>query len=278
MLLRQMEPADIPLGMQLKNQAGWNQTRADWERFLDLEPEGCFVAEWDGQPVGTTTTCVFGSVGWIAMVLVRERARHRGIGTRLVERASAYLDGRGVKTVRLDATPLGKPVYAKMGFVVEHELVRLQGVASATATARAVVPVTEQHVAGLTQLDRVATGTDRRAMLNRLLAERPPAACTQDDNGQLVGFALLRAGSRATQLGPAAAIHAEAGRAVCDWAVNACSGDSFFVDIPLSNRDAMAWAHDKGLHEQRRLTRMFRGVPVAEQVDLLWASSGPEKG
>ena len=29
---------------------------------------------------------------------------------------------------------------------------------------------------------------------------------------------------------------------------------------------------------QRRLVRMGRGTPVAERIDALWASSGPEKG
>ena len=46
--LRLMTPGDIELGMRLKGQAGWNQTPADWQRFLELEPNGCFVAEWDG--------------------------------------------------------------------------------------------------------------------------------------------------------------------------------------------------------------------------------------
>jgi hypothetical protein len=29
---------------------------------------------------------------------------------------------------------------------------------------------------------------------------------------------------------------------------------------------------------QHTLTRMCRGTPVVEQVEFLWASSGPEKG
>ena len=68
--VRGMTVDDVPLGMRLKGQAGWNQIEADWRRFLALEPDGCFVAELDGKPVATTTTCVFDSVAWIAMVLV----------------------------------------------------------------------------------------------------------------------------------------------------------------------------------------------------------------
>ena len=40
---------DIPEAMRLKDLAGWNQTAADWERFLSAGPEGCFVAEREGR-------------------------------------------------------------------------------------------------------------------------------------------------------------------------------------------------------------------------------------
>jgi hypothetical protein len=54
--LRPLTAADLPLGLRLCGAAGWNQTEADWRRFLDLQPDGCFVAELDGTAVGTTTT------------------------------------------------------------------------------------------------------------------------------------------------------------------------------------------------------------------------------
>ena len=92
-----MTVADIPLGMGLRQQAGWNQTESDWRRFLELQPDGCFVAEWEGKPVGTTTTCLFDDIGWIAMVLVEKAARHRGVGTQLVEQAIEFLSSAGAR-------------------------------------------------------------------------------------------------------------------------------------------------------------------------------------
>src|SRR5271166_6332252 len=80
MHIRLMTAADVPLGMRLKQQNGWNQLEADWVRALDLQPDGCFVAELDGTPVGTVTTCIFGAVAWIAMMLVEETMRGRGLG------------------------------------------------------------------------------------------------------------------------------------------------------------------------------------------------------
>ena len=124
MRIRPMTGADLPLGMRLKAQAGWNQTEADWRRFLHLQPDGCFVAELDGTAVGTTAAFVFGPVAWVAMVLVDEAVRGRGVGTALMRHALAFLDGRGVRSVRLDATPLGRPIYEKLGFVAEYKIGR----------------------------------------------------------------------------------------------------------------------------------------------------------
>ncbi len=128
--LRAMTSADIPLGIRLKTQAGWNQTEADWRRFLTLAPGGSFVAELDSVAVGTAVATALESVGWIAMILVDEQYRGQGIGTRLVERAIAHLrEQPGVRSIRLDATPLGKPLYEKLGFRSQYELARWEGIA-----------------------------------------------------------------------------------------------------------------------------------------------------
>src|SRR6516162_8696055 len=100
-----MTGADVPLGLRLKQQAGWNQTEADWRRFLDLWPAGCFVAELDGAAAGTAAAFVFGPVAWVAMVLVEQSLRGRGVGGALMRHALDFLDRQSVRTVRLDATP-----------------------------------------------------------------------------------------------------------------------------------------------------------------------------
>ncbi|NLS97200.1 MAG: GNAT family N-acetyltransferase [Planctomycetaceae bacterium] len=278
LMLRQMNRDDIELGMRLKQQAGWNQTPDDWRRFLELEPEGCFVGEWGGQPVATTTTCTFGPIGWIAMVLVDESFRHRGIATQMVEHALAYLAGRSVTTVRLDATKYGRPVYERMGFAARHDLMRLQGIARPAAPGSAVDPVHAEDLNAVARLDGRATGTDRSRLLERLVAEHPELAGIARDGQSEGGYVLLRPGANATQIGPAVARAEAAGRALCNWALTRCAGQAVFIDVPVGNPAAIEWARSAGLAEQRRFTRMDRGQPIEEDVQLLWASSGPEKG
>jgi predicted N-acetyltransferase YhbS len=275
--IRNMTADDLPAGLRLSRQAGWNQTEADWSRMLDLQPEGCFVAEREGEPVGTVTTCLFGSVAWVAMVLVEEAVRGQGIGKALVAHALEFLDQQGIRTVRLDATPLGLPLYERLGFVAEYSLDRYQGHlpgAEGSPTAR---PLPPDQMDGLIALDRAVTGTDRGKLLRRLAAERPETLRVVERGHRVDGFLMARPGSRALQIGPCIA-GPEAGVMLLNEAWHTYAGQAVFIDIPTDHVAAQAMARDGGLSVQRHLMRMRRGERLVEQLASLWASAGPEKG
>jgi GNAT superfamily N-acetyltransferase len=275
--IRRMTAADIPLGMRLKEQAGWNQTEADWRRFLTLEHKGCFVAEYKGEPVGTTTTCIFGKVAWIAMVLVDERVRGRGIGKALMEHALAYLDSTGVPSIRLDATPLGRPLYEKLGFRAQYELVRFVGELPAHGKVAGVRRAKEKDQSELIRLDRRCTRTGRGQLLRQLFAEQPQEVWLAETNGIVSGYLALRRGSQATQLGPCIC-EATLGSMLLNHVCHLYSGVRAYMDVPCDNVPASLIPVGWGFTEQRCLVRMCRGPTVRENLKCLWASSGPEKG
>ncbi|MBU6402797.1 MAG: GNAT family N-acetyltransferase, partial [Verrucomicrobia bacterium] len=114
--VRLMTEADLEAADELRRLAGWNQTPLKWRCLRRLVPHGCFVAVFDGQVVGTVTTTTYGqALAWIGMMLVHPAHRRLGIGTRLMRQALAFLQQRGTQCIKLDATPAGQPVYAKLG-------------------------------------------------------------------------------------------------------------------------------------------------------------------
>jgi GNAT superfamily N-acetyltransferase len=275
--IRRMTALDVSLGMRLKSQAGWNQTEADWQRFLDLEPEGCFVAELDGVPMATTVVCTFGPVAWVAMVLVDAAVRGRGIGTELMRHALAYLDGRGVRSVRLDATPLGRPLYEKLGFVAQFELARHEGVLPPAPQATGVEPARPEDFEELLAQDRAVTATDRRLLLLRFFAEQPNAVRIVRRAGRCLAFLTARPGTRALQIGPCIAAP-DVGPLLFADAWHRYAGEYVFIDIPMGNTRAVDLVAAHGLTVQRHLLRMCRGEVIVERIEELWASSGPAKG
>jgi ribosomal protein S18 acetylase RimI-like enzyme len=275
--IRRMTLVDLPLGLRLSQQAGWNQTEADWRRLLDMEPQGCFVGELDAVSVGTTTTCIFGSVAWVAMVLVDVNARRKGVATALLEHVLDFLEGRAVRSVRLDATAAGQRVYEKIGFEPQYALTRYEGRPANARTPGQVTPATAEVLAKIVELDFRVTGTYREKMLARLFEEAPEATHVVHEGGELRGFVACRRGANATQIGPCLAEPA-AGRVLLEHAMSRYAGRSVFIDVPRDNAPAVETVEAAGLRVQRHFMRMVRGEPVSDNVSFLWASSGPEKG
>ena len=286
--IRRFTAADLPLGLRLKEQAGWNQCPADWHRVLALEPEGCFVAELDARPVGTAATTVFGSVGWISLVLVDRQARGRGIGTQLVRHALEWLTERSVATIRLDATPLGRPIYEQVGFKPDYELQRWSGRAetdqiSTTIPASRDAASVGAELAAILEFDRLATGTDRRRLLEQLWAERQDRSLVSRHqstgvHGTVEAYGWLRPGSPRAQIGPVVARCESDARSVLSSLCESARTRDVILDIPVDNRPATDWAWEHGFQPQRALVRMTRGPRVAERLEWIWASFGPEKG
>jgi ribosomal protein S18 acetylase RimI-like enzyme len=276
--IRTMNPDDLDAAMHLKEQAGWNQIEADWRRFLEMEPAGCFAADWERRLVGTTVTCFFGPVAWIAMVLVDPEFRGRGIGKALMSHALNFLDASGVSTVRLDATPFGEPLYKKLGFEVEYGLARFEGTPQVTTASHGKADhVSSADYPLVFRMDQLITGTDRRKFLTRLFAEQPEQIRVVRFSESIAGFLASRPGTRARQIGPCLGGHGIGGILLAD-ALSRFAGTVVYVDIPVQNLAASNMVERSGLTIQRRLIRMRRGPPVAEQTDHIWASSGPELG
>ena len=275
--IRVMKIQDAELGLRLSRQARWNQTEADWLRFMHFEPDGCFVAELDGYAVGTTTTCVLGSVAWIAMVLVDVNARSRGIGTRLLRHALDYLEDRRILTIRLDATPAGRPVYEKLGFMAEYELARYEGIASQYPASQIVTELASGAYPDVLEFDKKETGTDRGKMLVRLFGEFPQGLRIVRRQSTIEGYVTTRPGTNAIQVGPCVAV-TDTGPPLLSDALSRCWGKSIFVDVPTRNANAVRFVEAARLRVQRCFTRMYCGRKIDDNITALWASSGPEKG
>ncbi len=275
--IRTMTAKDLALGLRLTRQAEWNQTEADWLRLMYFEPEGCFVAELDGYAVGTTTACVLGHVAWIAMVLVDENHRRRGIGTHLLRHALDHLGSRNVPTIRLDATVLGRPVYEALGFISEYDLSRYEGIAQSYPAVPDVGDATSDSYHDIIEFDKMITGTNREKMLIRLFEEFPHGMRIFQRQGKIEGYVTMRPGANAVQIGPCVASN-DAGSVLLSDALNRCAGKYVFIDVPYDNARAVKMVESSGLEIQRCFTRMYHGERINDKIGALWASSGPEKG
>jgi GNAT superfamily N-acetyltransferase len=278
--IRLLTRAHLPFADSVRALAGWNQTIADWERFLAAAPDGCFLAEWDGAPAGTATTIIYSStVAWIGMVLVHPIYRRRGVGRALLARCIEYLRERGVRCIKLDATPAGKQVYDGLGFKDEWTLTRWE---HAGAHWRADSPpgIREcRDIDTVEPLDAIAFGISRRRMLEPLMKQSRCALVCEAERDKVVSYGLLRDGSNALYLGPLVAVSDGAGVRLANGLLARAADRKIFWDIPDQNVAAVAHAKKLGFTPQRTLTRMYLGENAAPGNPLLqFAIAGPEVG
>ena len=284
MRVRVMTEQDIPAGLRLNILVGWNQTAIDWRRFLDNSPGGCFVMEHGTKVVGTATTISYENrFAWIGMVLVDPEYRKRGIGTQLLEKTVEYLDQRHVPTMKLDATPLGKPLYERLGFVTEFEIERLllkrSAKTASTAPPSGCAPVGEPDMEQIVRVDREVFGGDRGFLLRSLFGEASELALTVREDGAPRCYAFGRRGAFADHLGPWMATSRASAEALLRGFLARSSRETLIVDCVKSNAVAFELLSACGFSTSRPLTRMMRGPNMFRgRPDSICAILGPEFG
>lgn len=110
-------------GMGLNN---IDDSKEGIEKFLDRNPNTCFVAEEDEQIIGVILVGNDGRRGYIYHTAVKPSYQKKGIGTQLVNTALEALKNIGIIKVALvvfDRNEDGNAFWEKQGFTTRGDLV-----------------------------------------------------------------------------------------------------------------------------------------------------------
>lgn len=280
--IRQMGEADIDSAMELKIAESWNQTEGDWRFFLEHSRELCLVACLGDAVVGTVTALNYGNeVSWIGMMLVSRAYRKQGIGRRLLETVIGRLDG--CRSIQLDATPAGLPVYQKLGFVEVFGLIRM----SVESLRPVYLPgpdrelfcIEESNIEEVARLDRQAMGADRIQLMRYLLANTPFQSWAIRRGNRLTAYVMGRRGTQYTYLGPVVADSIGDAQALVARVSVELAGESVAMDVPSDKAGWQQWLSELGFSNQRPLTRMSLGSNQSRsEGEKMYAICGPELG
>jgi GNAT superfamily N-acetyltransferase len=269
--------------MALSRAANWNQNEADWRMMLRLG-RGFGLSATDGSLVASIVVLPYGDeFAWMSMVLVAPEFRRLGYASRMLRRALAHLQSRGLAAV-LDATPAGHEVYLQ------------EGLRDTWSFQRYSLPETRlvcgsQDVSGLKlrqladgdwpqilAMDLPAFGANRESLLRALAARLPEAALVAQRGEKTCGYLLGRDGREARQLGPLVAADLPTAQALLSHALDRVPAP-LYIDIVDRHTNLRRWALMQGFSVQRPFTRMVHGAERApgknESVMLV---AGPELG
>ena len=264
-VIRLLAAEDLEGALALSATAGWNQRLADWRMVLSLAPGGSFAAISDRRIVGTSIGIDYGGFGWIAMMLVDPAYRGRGLGRRLLEAAMSSLPPD--RPIRLDATPLGRPLYQACGFEDEAALTRHVADGSNRHVVAPPVPhrasavvrplrAADLHV--IMEHDAEVFGGNRARVLEWALGDAPLYAHLIESEPGGVHYCFGRHGRLFDQVGPVIAANDEIARALVTAALHASEARAVVLDVFDSHTGFSAWVRECGFAAQRPLFRMRR--------------------
>jgi hypothetical protein len=245
--IRRLGVDDIPECMKLITDRNWTWPPEQWELLLSLGPGlGAFD---NGTILGTALSTPYPEAQAISGVLVGTWAERRGVATALM---SNILDIRESPVSVLYATPMGEPMYAKLGFHPVGATREFHGVFTGKA-AGVTRPVTAADLPAIRALDREVSGYSRAGFWD--FAPSHYSLRTAEFEG---GLGLI--GTRELANGPAV------GPIIAPTAADACAMISDVVAgrgsirVDTVDDDVAAFLKDNGFETRKGCAVMVHGA------------------
>ncbi|HEX7761684.1 MAG TPA: GNAT family N-acetyltransferase [Caulobacteraceae bacterium] len=259
--LRDMTSGDLPAMHALSRLVQWSHRQEDWDLMFKVGLG--VVAERDGQVVGAAMGWPHGpAAATLGMVIVAPGARGGGIGRKLMNAVMAQL---GERTILLNATEEGLPLYKSLGFKAVGGVHQHQGAAFKVPMIKLraherVRPMGAGDEAAIVELDRGASGLARGRMFAQLLGAAQGVVLDRDN--EAVGFALFRRFGHGYLIGPVVAPDAHGAKILISHWLGSNPGMFTRIDAPYDS-GLSTWLGDLGLAAVDRVTTMAFGEPPA---------------
>lgn len=281
--IKRLEIQDIEQAVKLSNAEKWNQTKKDWELLIRNQQNICLAATDSDRIIGTATAINYANdVAWIGMVLVDQEYRGRKVSKLLL---SGLFEKLGLcRSLKLDATAAGQPVYQKFGFKDEFLIHRMSASSvlkiglqfdSGISPERACT----ENIPEIVEFDKRVFGANRKQLIEFLINDYPDNAWMLRQEGQITGIALGRKGSRFFQVGPVLASTTEDAKKLISKSIEGLANHPVVIDILDDKKELMDWLCSIGFTKQRHFIRMYQkenfypGLPKSQ-----FLICGPEFG
>ena len=265
--IRPMTAADVEPITAAFLREDWGDRRLTLE-FVSRHPQTRgFVADADGDVVGTGVACLNGPVAWIGTVWVDPAWRQRGIGMALTEAAIDAADDAGCRTLLLVATDAGRRLYEKIGFEVQttYRILEAPGLGERPVDPR-IRAYQPTDLPAMAALATAASGEDRAHLL-QAFASAATTQCLTLDDGALAGFVVRAPWGGGQTIAPglddglAILHHRRMGRTPAERIRAGLLAENV---AGLERLAAVGWT------EAWHAPRLIRGEPIAWNPEAIW--------
>ncbi len=275
LIVRKMTEADLALALEWAAAEGWNPGLHDAHCFYAADPEGFFVGERNGVPIGCVSAVRYGSgFGFLGLYIVK--AEHRGQGFGL-ELWPAALDHLGDRVIGLDGVVAQQENYRKSGFRLAFRNIRHKGSGGGAGpsglTDLAAIPIEE-----ILRYDATAFPAPRGTFLKSWIGQPQAVALGVVDARRLKGYGVLRASREGFKIGPLFADDEETAERLFSGLMARAPGAAVFLDTPEANPGAVALAARHAMTPVFETARMYKNGSPEMRLDRCFGVTTFELG
>jgi hypothetical protein len=256
--IRPMTFDELKLVLHWAIAEGWNPGLHDAEPFYATDPEGFFLGELDGKPVGCLSAVAYDEhFGFIGLNIVRPEFRGCGYSVDLWDTGMLHL---GSRNVGLACAVAQQDYYEESGFHRAFQSTQMETIGGG-ATPAGLTPLGQVPLKKLVEYDAKHFAVPRPRFLEAWIRQPGATALGLLRRGRMAGYGVLRQCHAGYKIGPLMASDPAAAETVLQGLLAAAPSASVFLDIPKPNAEAAT------------LAQRYRMRPVAETSWMYTAES-----
>jgi GNAT superfamily N-acetyltransferase len=269
--IRVLTPLDLDTADALLVAAYGGTSRRDrLASYLVLQPDGWFLARWNGIPAGVAGVTHYEPTAYIGLVGVDPAYQRRGIAMAMMQHLLCWSAERGSPVLQLDASPAGAPLYERLGFVDDGQTVSFvqDGSVPRLSIAERVGPLQLADIPAVAAFDAPIFGANRAAVFELFLHEAPERAfLARSGAGEVSGYLFAQAAT----IGPWAARTPADAEALLGAALQLSYSLGPSILAPSTNPNTSILLPRYGFKSSRSLRHMrLGGAGPVGQRDLLY--------
>lgn len=253
--IRKMKRDEAEFAIQMAAGEGWNPGIHDGEIFYETDPDGFFIAEIDGKPIGCASAVAYGdSFGFFGLYVVNPEFREKGIGTKLTEKSLEHL---GNRNIGLDGVLENEKKYQElMKFRSYYSNLRFEGKGGGEVPD-GLVKISDIQFESLLEYDREMFPAPRSTFLEKWTKQPDSYAFAAVEAGKLKGYGVIRKCQSGYKIGPLFADDPIIAEKIFLALKASVPDEAIYLDVPEPNKKAMEIANKYGMTVMFKTIRMY---------------------
>jgi len=276
--IRTMTRADIDLAIEWASNEGWNPGINDAESFYNTDPNGFFMGELDGEPIGCISAVAYDNTfGFIGFYIVKAKYRGKYYGIKLWNKAMEYLNQR---TIGLDGVVGQQENYRKSGFKLAYRNIRFEGVSRKSETIPNFIrSINDVPNADILDYDDLLFPVSRHEFVKTWIYQSGVVALAAYEYKKLKGYGVIRPCQSGFKIGPLFANDQATAQALYNALTSSIkSGEPVYLDVSEINESAVKLAENNLMDKVFETARMYTDDVDSVLLDQLFGVTSFELG